>query len=51
MLYTPKEHICLGEVLQEKGKMYVRIKKPDHGIYETMSLDALIDLLTSLKAS
>lgn len=41
-IYTPKKHICIGElVLLDDGKFAIRVKKPGKNDYEVLPVDDL----------
>ena len=45
LIYTPKYHIPIGEVVMEKGGFALKIKKHGEQDTETITIDTLISLI------
>lgn len=41
-LYTPEAQIPIARIFAEDGVIYLRFKKPQKQIYETVTLDQLV---------
>lgn len=45
LIYTPKHHIPIGEVVTDRGIFALKIKKHGEQITETITIDTLISLI------
>lgn len=52
MVYTPEQHIPLGEAVKTpNGEYALRIKKPNSSLYEVVTIGTLISQLTDVATS
>ena len=50
-IYTPKLHICLGELVEIDGQFAIRVKNPGKNEYEILPVENLQSIIFHTKVS